>query len=57
VDLLVMEARGMPARDSQQARHRLFGDLHESRRSSDTPAFSQMVDNVFRGGFGKLGIE
>jgi hypothetical protein len=57
VDLLVMEVRRMASSDPQQTRHGLFGDLHEPRRGSDTTAFPQMVDDIFRGGFGKLGIE
>ena len=55
--MLVMKARGMTPSDPQQARHGLFGDLHQPSCRSDTTAFSQMVDDIFRSGFGELGIE
>ena len=55
--MLIMEARGMTPRDPDQARHSLFGDLYEPGGGSDTTAFPQMVDDIFRYGFWKLGIE
>jgi hypothetical protein len=55
--MLVVKARGMPPSDPQQACYGLFGDLHQPRCRSDTTAFSQMVDDIFRSGFGELGIE
>jgi hypothetical protein len=54
--MLRMEARRMTPSDPQQARHRLFGNLHEPRRGSDTPACIEMVDDLLRGGRGALGV-
>ena len=54
--MLVMEARGMSPSDPQQARDGLCGDLYQTSCRSDTTAFSQMVDDILRSGFGELGI-
>jgi hypothetical protein len=52
----VMEARRMPPSDPHQARHGLFGDLHQTGGRSDTAAFPKMVDDLFRCGLWQLGI-
>ena len=54
--MLVVTARGMPPSDPQPTRHSLFGDLHEPSCRSDPTAFSQMVEDIFRSGFGERGI-
>lgn len=57
MDLLIVESLGMPTCHPQQASDGLFGDLHEPGRGPDTTAFPEMVDNILRSGFGKLGVE
>ena len=57
MDLLIVEPLGMPTCHPHQAGHGLCGDLHEPGRRPDTTAFSQMVDDILRSGFGELGME
>jgi hypothetical protein len=57
VHVLVMEARRMPTCHPQQARHGLFGNLHQTSGCSDPTAFPKMVDDIFRCALWQLGIE
>jgi hypothetical protein len=53
--MLGMEARSLAPSDPHQARPGLFGALRQTGGRSDTTAFPQRIDDLFRRGFGQLG--
>ena len=52
-----MRPLGMTTSHPQQTSDGFFRDVHEPGCGPDTTAFIQMVDDLFRSGFGELGIE